>query len=1110
MASPTIQIKRGLLVNLPALKVGEPGFTTNTYDLYVGLDGTLGNNKFFGSHRYWTKETVSSGSSVRLVEASGNGNNFIALKSPDILAQDTTYTFPATPSAGFVLQTDGSGVLSWVSAASATNVIGGIGSVTQLSVSGVSTVGFLTASNISVSGIVTAYSFVGNLTGTATTATNLSDAANITTGTINSARLSGTYDINVSYANTSGISTVAQGLTGTPNITVGIVTASSFVGPLTGTATTATNVSGGIGSLSSLSVSGISTLGTVQVSSGIITATSGIVTYYGDGSKLTGVSGFNIVTQEILTNPVYLTFVENIGVSSIGISTNKLTFIPSSGNLGIGTTNATSRLSVVGDGLFTGVVTATTFSGTATTATNVIGGIGSISSLRVTGFSTLSNISVASSIFDSTNSSGVSQYVLTSTPTGILWQSVTSPSVGAIAGINVNTSSVDSSFNIGFFNVGSGTTSNAFVAPSDLTYNPSRTFVGIGTTNPTSKLTISGAVRTQALGIGSEFIVSDTGSFVPSVSIAATIGSGTTEKVLLRSISRNQGTLDIVSNYRQTQMMNVSDTNSEGVFRVTALETSTVAFVAPIYRQLLVVGESGIVTTRNAVAIATANATSASGTTGADIYGNVNIRSPFSTSTSYVAIAPNFRDRGALSFEAPIGAASTNSITQLFSITNNVSSSIFRINDLSRNPILEANIAGNIGIGTTSPQRKLEVQGITRITSVGSTANEQIDIRHYRNISGFATVGMGSTSFLPTNNSGAISFESIIGYSSCTASLFAIVNDPTGNVFSVAGFNPKSFANDPRIPALEITQVGNVGLGTTNPVSKFHIIGNTRIFGNVGIGTTIVDTSRDFTSSSGVIQRLSTQISGATRITSLGSTTLSQIDIKHQSNPGINTLAPSRGAVFFDGLTDTFATNVDGGQLVTITNDNTSSIFAVNRFIPGVAGLSSANPTNTRTIETVVNVTSGGNVGIGTSIPSSRLDVRGNVLVSGIVTATTFVGNLTGTATTAGVSTSVIGGIGSITQLQVTGISTFSNGPVFIGAATSTGTASQRLQVTGGAYVSGNTGIGTTNPTSKFHVVGDARVGINTSQGIILTSPNGTTYRLFVSDAGTVSTVLVV
>ena len=37
-----------------------------------------------------------------------------------------------------------------------------------------------------------------------------------------------------------------------------------------------------------LNVVGITTLGTVQISSGIVTATTGIVTYYGDGSYLTG------------------------------------------------------------------------------------------------------------------------------------------------------------------------------------------------------------------------------------------------------------------------------------------------------------------------------------------------------------------------------------------------------------------------------------------------------------------------------------------------------------------------------------------------------------------------------------------------------------------------------------------------------------------------------------------------------------------------------------------------------------------------------------------------------------------------------------------------------
>ena len=39
-----------------------------------------------------------------------------------------------------------------------------------------------------------------------------------------------------------------------------------------------------------INITGVSTFGTVQISSGIVTATSGIVTYVGDGSQLTGIA----------------------------------------------------------------------------------------------------------------------------------------------------------------------------------------------------------------------------------------------------------------------------------------------------------------------------------------------------------------------------------------------------------------------------------------------------------------------------------------------------------------------------------------------------------------------------------------------------------------------------------------------------------------------------------------------------------------------------------------------------------------------------------------------------------------------------------------------------
>ena len=61
-----------------------------------------------------------------------------------------------------------------------------------------------------------------------------------------------------------------------------------------------------------------------------------------------------------------------------------------------------------------------------------------------------------------------------------------------------------------------------------------------------------------------------------------------------------------------------------------------------------------------------------------------------------------------------------------------------------------------------------------------------------------------------------------------------------------------------------------------------------------------------------------------------------------------------------------------------------------------------------------------------------------------------------------------------------------------------------------GIHTLSNVGIGTTNPTNALTVRGgDISVGVSTSHGVILTSPNGTQYRLIVNNAGALSTVAV-
>jgi hypothetical protein len=73
---------------------------------------------------------------------------------------------------------------------------------------------------------------------------------------------------------------------------------------------------------------------------------------------------FDVVVQSPTAPIVYPTFANAAGTTNIGIASTGSTsfvYIPSSGNIGIGTTNATSKLTVSGNLLVTGIITATDF-----------------------------------------------------------------------------------------------------------------------------------------------------------------------------------------------------------------------------------------------------------------------------------------------------------------------------------------------------------------------------------------------------------------------------------------------------------------------------------------------------------------------------------------------------------------------------------------------------------------------------------------------------------------------------------------------------------------------------------------------------------------------------
>ena len=109
-------------------------------------------------------------------------------------------------------------------------------------------------------------------------------------------------------------------------------------------------------------VSGVTTLETVQISSGIVTATSGIVTYYGDGSYLTGNARNLTATIGIGTSGVAVgygvSFIDFVGPGVSTVSVNSVTGIATITITGGGGGSASIGIGTTPGDAFAGIVTA--------------------------------------------------------------------------------------------------------------------------------------------------------------------------------------------------------------------------------------------------------------------------------------------------------------------------------------------------------------------------------------------------------------------------------------------------------------------------------------------------------------------------------------------------------------------------------------------------------------------------------------------------------------------------------------------------------------------------------------------------------------------------------
>ena len=302
------------------------------------------------------------------------------------------------------------------------------------------------------------------------------------------------------------------------------------------------------------------------------------------------------------------------------------------------------------------------------------------------------------------------------------------------------------------------------------------------------------------------------------------------------------------------------------------------------------------------------------------------------------------------------------------------------------------------------------------------------------------------------------------------------------SVPNTSSFQFKWYAGTTNVATLFGT--GELVLGTTTKTGTadqdLQVTGGAYVSGNLGIGTTNPQTAL--------------HLGGGGNIRLNRSDNARSSLIFHDNN-GFNINANTSG--------DDVIINAGNasGRILLQNNSSTTLIAQSGTVLVGTA-------TSTGTASQPLQVTGGayisGNLGVGITNPSYKLDLQSSsndvLSIKGGTNATFMVFDNNS------LDDYKIGGVNVVAPFVV-----YNNtdaryemvfdgtGNVLIGSQTSTGTASQPLQVTGGAYVSGNLGIGTTNPTSKLQVIGSTDLNKLNLSGIS-SSISSTAVDVFVYD----------
>ncbi len=321
---------------------------------------------------------------------------------------------------------------------------------------------------------------------------------------------------------------------------------------------------------------------------------------------------------------------------------------------------------------------------------------------------------------------------------------------------------------------------------------------------------------------------------------------------------------------------------------------------------------------------------------------------------------------------------------------------------------LAVTTSGSVGVGTTDPITTLEIRSAKSKTIDGTIANWHAAIWDNTAMAQGVGGGIAFVGYKDSGSSLAEPFAALEGYKENSTS-----NDASG------AFVLRTRANGGATPLqerLRVSSVGNVGIGTTNPISTMTVAG------------------------------------------SLG---LSAIAAPAVSPTGT-------GRIYFDSGANVFKVSENGGTYVNLLGaagawQTTGSIVNLVNGANNVVVQSTLTVQgNAFSVGGSTFVVNQANVGIGTTNPSAILHVRPGT------DQNLWIRGEQGAGVGTGISLSSLNNAGSADSPMELRASkfVFNQGSVAVNKAAPSAT----LDVSGGALISGNVGIGTTNPTTQLYL----------------------------------------